>query len=111
MPLTNCKCLTDQDGLLRLEKLRALEHQANEFHDYQSQSSQDHRNLVKEAEAIHIAGQLEEMIRKINNGIEIDPNASLEVETLISGISSRLNNTFEPVSIDEIHAGLWTSLR
>ena len=57
---------------MRLEKARALEHQANEFHNYQSQSSIDHRNLVKEAEAIHIAGQLEEMIRRISNGVEID---------------------------------------
>jgi hypothetical protein len=57
---------------VRLEKLRALEHQANKFHNYQSQSSRDHRNLVKEVEAIHIAGQLEEMIRRISSSVEID---------------------------------------
>lgn len=57
---------------MRLEKLRALEHQASEFHNYQSQSSTDHRNLVKEVEPIHIAGQLEEIIRSISNGVEID---------------------------------------
>lgn len=111
VPLTTCKCLAGQEGLVRLEKLRAIGHRANENDNSQSHSSQDLRNLIKEAEAIHIASQLEEMVRRISSDVEIDGNAGLEIQSIVSKISSRLNNTIDPISIDEIHAGLWTSLR